>query len=552
MNIKRGLKYSLLTLGVLTFVTVSSSANAYADKGDGSEYDHDGRITWAPNVTGGTGDPIVSNAGAHNGTVMGSGKRYVKKSGTTFIWQKVGENPNYPKKSGHQVDLMATLTNISKSVKNVGVKYGNGISINMDANGADVAKSMDITFTFYDEKTGKQVQWDDDYLALAYSDLEPAVLGMYPYPNGKATPHRSYDQKVTSLSKMENWNPYSDLDGSQTWLNRSAASNKGVFQMVNRTSLPTNIPVNGSWGYDTYKKKVVKQTSKNKGSLLHTFWDVAGSNLRPTLHYSGGIGVYRAASGPRSIKVRVSGHSWGNDEFVFSGAKMYKKKSNVSTIGKSITYKGKTSTKNTLKDIDDPMSYNIVMKLNQAKKGAYITDDIPHRFTVTSASSVAGFKLNSVVNMNSTHKFKATINSTKYKDAKNKKVTFHINGNVGDWVADHPNSTLKWPFYNTAIWHKKSTDTPGIKSNKVTTMYNENPNEGKGKVIFKFIDFDHHTHSLKANKVITKLAKGKTYKPAASIKWKTNGKTYKYVMGKTDGRSGGTPKVYMHTNFQDI
>jgi len=452
MDIKKGLKCSLLTLGVLTLTAVSTSTSAHAAIGDGGEYDHDNRITWAPNKSD-SSDPIVSNAGARNGTVNGSGKRYVKKSGTTFMWQKVGKDQNKPY---HQVDLVATLTNISKSVKNVGVKDGNGISINMDANGADVAKSMDITFTFYDHDTGKQVQWDDDYLALAYSDLEPAKLEAYPYPNGKGTIYRSYDQKVTSLSKMENWNPYSDLDGSQTWLNRSAANN-GAFQMVNRTSLPTNIPLDGKWGYDTYQKKVVKQTSSNKDSLLHTFWDVLGSNLRPTLHYSGGIGVYRAASGARSIKVRVSGHSWGNDEFVFSGARVYKKQPKKSTISKSITYNGKTSTANTLKDKNDTMVYNVNATVS-AKKGAYITDSLPKRFTVTKISAVTNFSHNSVADVNSTHKFKATLNNNKLA-AKNKKITFHITGNMGTWMDKHPSMVgdLKWPVDNTAYWYQKTT-----------------------------------------------------------------------------------------------
>lgn len=226
--------------------------------------------------------------------------------------------------------------------------------------------------------------------------------------------------------------------------------------------------------------------------------------MNPSIHYAGAIAEYKA-NGTKSIKVHVVGHSIGNDEFVFSNAKVYPKSKNKSSISKSITYNGKTTKSNTLKDKDDPMVYNVNASVS-AKKGAYITDPLPHRFTVTKVSSVANFSHNSIASMNSTHQFKATLNNNKL-DGKNKKITFHITGEMGSWMDKHPTmvDTLKWPANNTAIWHKSSTDKTGTKSNKVTTYYKTNK---KGKVIFNFYDFDNHGRKLKKTKTLTKLPTG--------------------------------------------
>jgi len=202
----------------------------------------------------------------------------------------------------------------------------------------------------------------------------------------------------------------------------------------------------------------------------------------------------------------IHGHGSGNNEYVFTGAKSYPKKTTKSTISKSITYNGKTSTANTLKDKDDTMVYNVNATVS-AKKGAYITDALPHRFTVTKVSSVTNFSHNSVASINSSHQFKATLNNDKL-DGKNKKVTFHITGNMGTWMDKHPSMVdgLKWPVANTAYWYQKSTGK--LKSNKVTTNYKNGGT--KGKVTFNFIDFDNHGRKLKTKKTITSLGTGKT------------------------------------------
>ncbi|AKP65820.1 hypothetical protein FC99_GL001031 [Levilactobacillus koreensis JCM 16448] len=543
MNVLRGLKYSLATILALTSLGVALNTGSTTVYAMGNIYTGKNDVTWAPKWQGDDSKEGFSRYGQSGvGQYIGGAswgkdgmQSWKPKNGTTFKFYNMGKDPN----SGKQVDVWATLSDF-KGVGGVGYKTKNEMSINMFSSGSE---SMKVKFTFRYHKTSTQVKWNDDIIGLAYTDLEPAKLGV----NGRFG--SSFNQSVTSITDTLHWNPWSTSTGGNTWLDTNQA-NKGIFQVQNKLNLPSNSQIQNKNGkaFDPRRKKIVNEKIGSPNKLnLHYIWNNEGSrDLNPAIHYAGGIGEY-AANGTKSITVLLKGHSSGNNEFVFTGAPVAKKATKT-TIAKSITYKGKTTTKNTLKDKHDSMVYNLNATVS-AKKGATLSDSLPKRFTVTKISSVANFSHNSVAEVNSTHKFSAKLLNDKLA-GKNKKITFHITGNMGDYMDDHPNVDLKWPVANQSTWYQKTTRT--LKSNKVTTMYNENPNEGKGKVIFKFIDFDHHTHSLKANKVITKLAKGKTYKPAASIKWKTNGKTYKYVMGKTDGRSGGTPKAYMHTNFQDI
>jgi len=503
MNLRRSLKYSLLTLGVLSGVVLTLGATTDSAHAMGPEQDGSHQVTWAPQVF--SDDKVsysFSNTGGQKPFQWSSHSKstfYRAKSGIAVTFKNLGHNPNYSSttKAGkkHQVNVKVTMSNFSKNVKFVGTEPYGGFNIEMATHqgyNTYLDRSMHLKLQFYDSVTGKQVKWDNDYIGLAYSDLEPKVL----YLDGKEG--TSFNQYVTSLTDTTYWKPLGNIDGAYSWINRSNASYKGVFGMANNWKFPRNMKESSGLGYNYKTHKTVKETKKNADDLIHYIWDDAlNRDLRPSLHYSGAAAVYKA-TGTKTINLKVNGSANGVDQFVFSGLKVYPKKPTNSTIGKSITYNGKTTKSNTLLNQNDTMAYNLVAKLNMAKKGAYISDAIPHRFTVTSVSGVSGFTHNSVADINKTHQFKASINTTKYQTATNKVVTFHLAGNVGEWMSKHPNTSLKWPFYNHAIWHKTSTDTPGTPSNKVKTTFGKDKvNPTKHKVVFNFYDFDHHTSLIR-------------------------------------------------------
>jgi len=455
MKLSKKFKYATLTLVALTTMGVTLSKGTTAKAINGQQDDFP-TVTFSPKInTGGTtkiskvsgGSPVTSGLG-------GDPHFYSRSSPTVFKYTYIGEDQN----TGKAVDMKVKLYDLSSRITMVGYKKDHGISVNMNGGGR-AGRTMKVQLSFYYHGTNTQVKWNDDSIGVAFSDLEPKKLG------ADGVIQQSFGQYVKKISAIDSWNPYSNLTGKQTFLNNQDA-NQGYFHMDKPSGDPWNFPTlaalnkkSGKWGYNP-ASKVVEQERKTVRQYIHSFWtypDAMNRDLRADLHYTGAIAVYKAASGAKTISFLVGGHSQGNDEFILSDANIKVNSKPKSTISKSITYNGKTSTANTLKDKDDTMVYNVNATVS-AKKGAYITDTLPKRFTVTKISAVTNFSHNSVADVNSTHKFKATLNNNKL-DGKNKKITFHITGNMGTWMDKHPSMVgdLKWPVDNTAYWYQKTT-----------------------------------------------------------------------------------------------
>lgn len=452
MKLSKSFKYSLLSFMALASLGVtlnSSTTTAHAANGRQEDFP---TVTFSPKVnTGGTTKITKVSGGSYIGDngLGGDPVFYSRKDPTVFKYTFIGKDPNSKK----FVDMKVKLYGMSSRISSVGYKKAHGISVNMNGGGR-AGRTMKVQLSFYYHGTNTAVKWDDDSIGIAFSDLEPKKLG------ADGVVAKSFGQYVKKISAIDSWNPYSNLTGKQTFLNNADADN-GYFHMDKAKSnsfwnFPLYSSLKKGYGYNPETKKVEKEKSSVR-QYIHSFWTyptALNRDLRAGLHYTGAIAVYKASSGAKDISFLVGGHSQGNDEFILSDAniKVSPKKSK-SSISKSITYNGKTTKANTLKDKDDPMVYNINATVS-AKKGAYITDALPKRFTVTKISSVTNFSHNSVADVNATHQFKATLKNDKL-DGKNKKVTFHITGNMGDYMAKHPNVALKWPVANTAYWYQK-------------------------------------------------------------------------------------------------
>lgn len=454
MKLSKSFKYSLLSFMALASLGVtlnSSTTTAHA-----VQYQAAGDTTWSPHWSDGVKSSYsVTGAGSYLGVGAASWgadgmHSWVPKSGMTIKYHKLGKDPN----NGKQIDMWVKLTNF-KGVHGVGYKSKHGVSLNMYSGGSE---SMKATISFHYNKGG-EVKWDNDVIGLAYTDLEPDKLGIIGNNPKYAT---SFNQSIKSNSRPSSWHPWTNSLPRYSWLDLGKAE-ADTFQVKNKLDLPPKLygstkTIDGK-GWDPFKKSgsgygaiVTEKKGKSYPDNLHNIWNDYGSrDLNPNIHYSGAIVEYKA-DGARTISLTIKGHGSGNNEYVFTGAKSYKKEAK-SSISKSITYNGKTTKANTLKDKDDPMVYNINATVS-AKKGAYITDALPKRFTVTKISSVTNFSHNSVADVNATHQFKATLKNDKL-DGKNKKVTFHITGNMGDYMTKHPNVALKWPVANTAYWYQK-------------------------------------------------------------------------------------------------
>ncbi|MFD1454778.1 isopeptide-forming domain-containing fimbrial protein [Levilactobacillus lanxiensis] len=425
------------------FPTVTFSPKINTGSSNGTKH-----TTVITKVSGGS--PVTSGLG-------GDPHFYSRSSPTVFKYTYIGEDQN----TGKAVDMKVKLYDLSSRITMVGYKKDHGISINMNGGGR-AGRTMKVQLSFYYHGTNTQVKWNDDSIGVAFSDLEPEKLA------ADGVIQQSFGQYVKKISDVDSWNPYSDLTGKQTFLNNHDA-NQGYFHMDKDSGtwdFPTKAYLDNkdkktgkTWGYNPSSGIEIERPQVHQ--YIHSFWTYPAAtnrDLRAGLHYTGAIAVYKAASGAKTISFLVGGHSQGNDEFILSDANIkVSNKKKKSTISKSITYNGKTSTANTLKDKNDTMVYNVNATVS-AKKGAYITDTLPKRFTVTKISAVTNFSHNSVADVNSTHKFKATLNNNKL-DGKNKKITFHITGNMGTWMDKHPSmvASLKWPVVNTAYGYPKST-----------------------------------------------------------------------------------------------
>lgn len=494
MNISKTVKASLLSAGVLSLMALGSKPlNVHAVQRDDDMND----VTYAPVINpqadvNGKTKHYTSHLKWLTGGATTSPVPYMQakpaSTNPSAIYTNIGIDPA----TGKGVDVHIKFHSSGRNLRSVGFKPSSGnFSLNMYGKVPRAHHQMDVDLTFYEHGTNKQINWDDDEIALAFSDLEPKYL------TSNETgwkPKKSFNQSVKSKTPISNWSPYKDV-GNFTWIDKSDAAN-GLFRMNTKNPIKNSnsatkgyysFPTNGYMiaygkthkpkikdpGYNARKNRITAGNANGASGvgMLHYIWDDASGNmdLNPDIKYSGAVGLYKVNSGHKKISLHFSGYSPGNDEFVLSGPNIPIHIGNKVKISKSITYKGKISTTNTLKDINDGMTYNLNADF-MSKKGATLTDNIPHRFTVKSVPAVKGFKFNSVANMNSTHKFKATLTSSAYVK-KAGKVTFHLNGNVGEWVAKHPNAKLTWPMNNKAIWHKPVGGT--VPSNPVHTKYSK-------------------------------------------------------------------------------
>lgn len=406
MKLSKKFKYATLTLVALTAMGVTLNKETTANASGGQQEDFP-TVTFSPKVnTGGTTKISKVSGGSPVSASLGGGSHfYSRKSPTVFKYTYVGKDQN----TGKSVDMKVKLYSLSSRITMVGYKKDHGISVNMNGGGR-AGRTMKVQLSFYYHGTNTQVKWNDDSIGVAFSDLEPKKL------SANGVTQKSFGQYVKKISAIDSWNPYSNLTGSQTFLNNKDA-NSGYFHMDKPSgtwNFPTLAALNkksGKWGYNPATKKIEKER-KGVRQYIHSFWtypDALNRDLRAGLHYTGAIAVYKASSGAKTISFLVGGHSQGNDEFILSDANIKVSPKKTSSISKSITYNGKTTKSNTLKDPNDTMVYNVNATVS-AKKGAYITDALPHRFTVTKISSVTNFSHNSVADVNSTHKFKALAN----------------------------------------------------------------------------------------------------------------------------------------------
>jgi hypothetical protein len=394
MKLSKSFKYSLLSFMALT--TLGVTLNTSSTTAHAVGYQKAGDTTWSPHwaevIDGKAINSYYSVTGA--GASLGSASwgadgmhAYVPKSGMTIKYYNLGKDPN----NGKQISVWVKLSDF-KGVHGVGYKSKNGMSLNMFSGGSE---SMKAVFSFH-YQDGSTVKWDNDVIGLAYSDLEPASLGV----KGKGQA-KSFNQYIKSNTDPSSWHPWTGGEAKDSWIDTDKLKTN-VFQVQNKLSLPSNLSPTGGQGYDPVTDSIVNDKKGDNG-ILHTIWANEGNrDLNPDIHYGGAIAEYKA-DGSKTISMTIHGHGQGNNEYVFTGAKSYPKPK--STISKSITYNGKTSTANTLKDKDDTMVYNVNATVS-AKKGAYITDTLPKRFTVTKISAVTNFSHNLVADVNSTHQFK--------------------------------------------------------------------------------------------------------------------------------------------------
>ncbi|WP_204122128.1 MULTISPECIES: hypothetical protein [Levilactobacillus] len=404
MKLSKSFKYSLLSFMALT--TLGVTLNTSPTTAHAATWQAAGDTTWSPHWNDGVKSSYsVSGQGASLGSASW-GKdgmhAWVPKNGMTIKYEKLGVYPGTKK----QIDMWVKVKSHSGS-SGMGYKSEHGVSFNMFSGGSETA-NVEISFHYH---SGGVVKWDNDVIGLAYTDLEPAKLGN---TDSKPILATSFDQSIKSNTHPSSWHPWTDTHPRYSWIDTKKAEND-LFQVQNGLTFPSNLQPStskiGGKGWDPLAKRpnggygmvVPEKKGTDYPNHLHTIWaDVGSRDLNPDIHYSGAIVEYKA-DGAKTIDLTIKGHGSGNNEYVFTGAKSFPKPK--STISKSITYNGKTSTANTLKDKNDTMVYNVNATVS-AKKGAYITDTLPKRFTVTKISAVTNFSHNSVADVNSTHKFK--------------------------------------------------------------------------------------------------------------------------------------------------
>lgn len=180
---------ALTTLGV-TLNTSSTTAKAVS-------YQPAGDTTWSPHWSDGVKSSYsVSGQGSSLGSASWGADgmhAWAPKNGMTIKYEKLGVYPGTKK----QIDMWIKVKSHSGSY-GMGYKSKHGVSFNMFSGGSETA-TVEVSFHYH---AGGVVKWNNDVIGLAYSDLEPASLGVW--GEGQAG---SFNQYIKSNTDPSSWHP---------------------------------------------------------------------------------------------------------------------------------------------------------------------------------------------------------------------------------------------------------------------------------------------------------------------------------------------------------
>lgn len=511
----------LRKLGVLTLVTVGSSAlmlGLNPNEAHAATENQNASINFTPKFVKGTSSFQPVSVGAKGGTYDPDGDGEViqsyKATGNTVVrYNKIGTY------SGQQVDAILTLTNKTGTVVNYW--FGtNNMSVSLDNNkswSAGEYKGVDLQIQFVKSGTNTQVDFGSNAVGIAFSDLESS----YFYING--TRYDSLNQSMTSRTGVQYWK---NLPGGSAKIDRNAVkSNK--FILANGTNVP-------SWALQT------------------PTWQTTMANLRNSYKDSGAVGIYNSSQS--NIKLRLEGYAGILDLFYLSDAGITvnpPKPTPQPAPTKKIDYSGSKTTETTLKNSKDPYTYEISVNIKRddtvSGKGYKIVDTIPDGFVVSNITTndVGNkyFTQTSVADLNKNRTFTATASKGNVYET-NQTVTYRITGTI--------DSTTAWT--KTYLENKAQVIVPP-KSSGGGWSNNTKVNIPKRDITFNYIDFDHNDRKLKTSTVFKNIPVGygikENFTPVDDITYSPNGKNYKFVEGKNNGKYAKN-KTYNSENTANV